>query len=102
MTGICVEVDYSETLGLLSVKHDGTITWDDLQALKDEYFGKEAVAIEVYPPENRVVNNGNWRHLWLLGETDWWPDLLGESVGPDNLPLKYRVSVAGINGNGDA
>lgn len=99
MDGPCVEVDYHEHLGLLSIKHDGSITWDDLQALKNEYFGPDAVAIEVYPPEDQVVNNGNWRHLWLLGATDWWPNLIDESVGPDNVPLKYRVSVATINGD---
>lgn len=44
-----VNVTLDELRGLLSVEHDGTITWDELQGLKDQYFGAEAVAIEVYP-----------------------------------------------------
>ncbi len=49
------------------------ITWDELQKIKDEYFGPEVAAVEFYPPSHRVVNEVNMRHLyevpdeWLLG-----------------------------------
>lgn len=78
-----------ELRGLMSVEHDGTITWDELQALKNEYFGREAVAIEVYPPESQVVNSLPMRHLWKLGVGEYWPDLTGQkSLG--DLSLRDR------------
>lgn len=82
-------VFHDERRGLLSVEHDGTITWDELQAIKNEHWGSEAVAIEVYPPESRVVNNVPMRHLWRLGSGDWWPDLSGQKPHGD-LSLKER------------
>jgi hypothetical protein len=42
----------------------GGIGWDVLQALKDEYLGADAVAVEVYPAARDVVNEVNRRHLW--------------------------------------
>lgn len=72
--------------GLLSVEHDGSITWDELQALKNKHFGSEAVAIEVYPPDSHVVNSLPMRHLWKLGAGDYWPDLTGRKpMGELNL-----------------
>ncbi|RWC58965.1 MAG: hypothetical protein EOS56_18500 [Mesorhizobium sp.] len=93
--------DYA--LGLLSVEHDGSINWDTLQAIKDLTWGPEAVAIEVYPPADRVVNNVHMRHLWLLGPTDWWPDL-GREGAADLSSLRDRYTVVsaavpgGVNG----
>lgn len=71
-------------LGHLMVSHDGSITWDKLQAIKNEVWGKDARAIEVYPRQGDVVNSGNWRHLWRLGEGDFAPDLLHHH-GPSNV-----------------
>lgn len=72
--------------GLLSVEHDGSITWDELQELKNMHFGSEAVAIEVYPPDSLVVNSLPMRHLWKLGAGDYWPDLTGRKpIGDLNL-----------------
>ncbi len=87
----CIErIWLNDALGLLSVEHDGSIDWDTLQALKNEFFGTEAVAIEVYPPVKRVVNNITMRHLWLLGPDDWWPDLGREgTVEPRTLREAY-------------
>lgn len=66
----------NDALGHIEVHHDGTITWDDLQAVKDQVWGKDARAIEVYPVAADVVNRGNYRHLWRLGAGDFAPDLL--------------------------
>lgn len=66
-----------EPLGHLIVFHDGTIAWDRLQAIKNEVWGKATAAIEVYPPEEMVVNQINARHLWRLGVAEAWPDMLG-------------------------
>jgi hypothetical protein len=49
---------------LIEVQHNGKLTWDELQYFKDIVWGKDAIAIEVYPPSGEVVNFGNFRHLW--------------------------------------
>lgn len=70
-----VDVTLDELCGMLSVEHDGTITWDELQGLKDKYFRAEAVAIEVYPPNSHIVNSLPMRHLWKIGAGEYWPDV---------------------------
>lgn len=44
------------------------ITWDQLQAIKNQlgYAGHDAV--EVFPREGKLVNVANLRHLWVLHE----------------------------------
>jgi len=83
-----------KTLGLLSVEHDGTITWDQLQELKNVAFGKEARAIEVYPAQSQLVNSAHWRHLWRLGEHDFCPDLLGDDGNGDSLQARHALAWA--------
>lgn len=84
-----VGVLLDELRGLLSVEHDGTITWDELQQLKNEHFGPDVVAIEVYPPNSNVVNSLPMRHLWRLGAGEYWPDLTGQRPIGD-LTLRDR------------
>ena len=82
-------------LGLLSVEHDGAITWAELQAIKNHWFGADACAIEVYPPKNRIVNSMPMRHLWVLGPDDWWPDLGREGPQvPRTLRSRYERECA--------
>ncbi len=45
------------------------ITWDELQRLKTEVGYGDRWAVEVYPPDEEVINDANMRHLWLLKET---------------------------------
>lgn len=42
------------------------IGWDDLQRLKAEAGYGDIPAVELYPPDNHVVNTANIRHLFLL------------------------------------
>jgi hypothetical protein len=42
------------------------ITWDDLQRLKGEAGYGKMTAVEIYPPDDRVVNVANMRHLFLV------------------------------------
>lgn len=42
------------------------ITWDELQRIKNEVWGEEQTAIEVFPPQGELVNDANIRHLWLV------------------------------------
>lgn len=61
---------YQERGGLrVSVRRisglDG-ITWDELQGVKAGIGRGDRWAVELYPPDDRVVNVANMRHLWLL------------------------------------
>lgn len=87
------DVLLDDRLGHLMVSHDGSITWDQLQAIKSAIWGEDARAIEVYPAASDVVNSGNFRHLWRLGESDFCPDLLehepGNVFADDNLEHRH-------------
>jgi hypothetical protein len=47
-----------------------TVEWDVIQAIKNEAVGEEFCAVEIYPPEDMVVNEVNRRHLWLVPYAD--------------------------------
>lgn len=86
-----------ETMGHLWVEHDGTLTWDELQKIKNEIWGSETKAIEVYPPQSLLVNNKTIRHLWRLGEHDFCPDLRGGGAISDTLQARYERAWAGLD-----
>lgn len=48
-----------------SRESSGTITWDDLQAVKDHWW-PDQIAIEIYPPHQNIVNAHDMRWLWVL------------------------------------
>ncbi|MER8765848.1 hypothetical protein [Mesorhizobium sp. M0968] len=88
-----VRIYLDRQLGLLSIEHDGTIAWDELQAIKNRMIGEKTTAIEIYPPADRVVNNIAMRHLWMLGADDWWPDLGREGTAkPVSLRDRYLAA----------
>lgn len=43
----------------------GTVTWDDLQAIK-EHLWPGRIALEIYPPAVYLVNVAAMRWLWVL------------------------------------
>lgn len=53
---------------LLFRRHDGgsQFGWTELQRMKNELVGEDAVAIEIFPAESEVVDQANCRHLWVL------------------------------------
>ena len=53
------------TMGAAGQFYDG-ITWDELQRLKAECGRGDQAAVEIYPPDQHVVNVANMRHLWLV------------------------------------
>lgn len=63
-----ISIEHDVIWGHLCVEHDGSITWDQLQAIKNDAWGSESLAIELYPSQTGTVNSGNWRHLWRLGK----------------------------------
>ncbi len=102
------EVMVDDHLGHIAVSHHGDISWEELQEIKTANWGRNACAIEVYPADADIVNNANIRHLWLLGENDFCPDLLGRanstSYPPKTLEARYHAAweEAKNQGNSDA
>ena len=44
------------------------ITWDEIQRIKDECGFEDKDAIEFYPAKSNVLNNGNFRHIYIFDE----------------------------------
>lgn len=42
------------------------VSWKDKQRIKNELFGEEVTAIEVFPPQSRLVDEANIYWLWIL------------------------------------
>lgn len=42
--------------------------WSEMQMIKNELFGSEAVGIEFYPAESKLQNHHNIYWLWILPE----------------------------------
>ena len=40
--------------------------WREMQAIKNEIFGRETTAIEYYPPESKLTDDANIYWLWVL------------------------------------
>jgi len=44
------------------------LTWDELNAIKQELGYGDWYGVEVFPPDAQIQNLNNYRHLWLLPE----------------------------------
>ncbi len=44
------------------------ISWDDLMKLKTQCGRHDRWAVEIYPPDEKIVNVANMRHVWLVEE----------------------------------
>lgn len=42
------------------------IPWAEKQQIKNELFGPECLAIEVFPPESELVDAANMYHIWVF------------------------------------
>ena len=62
-----IQTEILNNLDLSKIKDgSGGFTWAEKQEIKDELFGKNRVAIEVYPKENRLVDSADVYHLWVF------------------------------------
>ncbi len=41
-------------------------SWHEMQRIKNEIAGEDATAIEVYPPQDQVVDEADMFHIWVL------------------------------------
>lgn len=46
------------------------IPWREKQRIKNEIFGRESVAVEVFPKESELIDGANMYHIWII------PDVL--------------------------
>lgn len=63
------------------------VSWSVKQQIKDELFGRDRIAIEVYPDNKHLVDVMNIYHLWLLPKKSKMPfgihptrDNIGEPI----------------------
>jgi hypothetical protein len=49
-----------------SPKFGNSITWEEIQQIKHDIGYGDRCAVEVFPPDNLVVNVANMRHIWIL------------------------------------
>ncbi len=52
--------------GKLTVDGSAGYSWAEKQEIKDELFGKNRTAIEVYPTEDRLIDTADVYHLWVF------------------------------------
>ncbi len=73
------EEGYSRFIQLSIKNHDKTILahdWRDMMRIKNELISRDAEAFELYPRMDRVCDEANQFHLWVLlpeKEGDDWP-----------------------------
>lgn len=60
--------------------HNGAdgVSWDALQWVKGAVGYADCEAVELYPPDDRIVNVANMRHLWVLAPGQLMPFGLDE------------------------
>jgi hypothetical protein len=44
--------------------------WREMQKVKNEIFGPEALAIECYPPESKLIDEANIYWLWVSVDSE--------------------------------
>lgn len=42
--------------------------WRDLQRIKNELFGPQRFAVQVCPPDTRLIDQADMYHLWVMAE----------------------------------
>ena len=43
-------------------------TWPEMQRIKDELAGPKATGVEVYPPQDEIVDGADMYHLWVFSQ----------------------------------
>lgn len=48
-------------------------TWHEMQRIKDDLAGPEALAVEIYPPKAEIVDDADVFHIWVVSDRDAAP-----------------------------
>jgi hypothetical protein len=62
------QTDWGLITRILIRRHDQktTVFWAHKQRIKNELFGQEFTALEVFPPQSKLFDEANIYHLWIL------------------------------------
>lgn len=82
--------------GLVTSDGSGDIPWAQKMAIKNELFGEDRFAIEVYPKQKNLVDDSDVYHLWVFDKKKEMPFGIskkeyqkavnrGYYVGPEDL-----------------
>jgi hypothetical protein len=63
-----IDVREIKAFGKQEYRYGSDITWDDLQKIKAKVGYGDRCAVEIFPPDQLLVNIQNIRHLWILDE----------------------------------
>jgi hypothetical protein len=58
-------------------RHDQrkSISWSTKQRVKNELFGEESIALEVFPPESKLIDQANIYWIWVFTSPERTIDL---------------------------
>lgn len=76
-----------------STNGERDISWNEKQRIKNEIFGEDRIAIEVFPEESHLVDVMDCYHLWIL------PKYYELPFGIHPKDQKCRVVNRGVNLN---
>ena len=65
------ETDKGNAIRAMIQKHDDTPIvnhWSEMQKIKNELFGKEAIGVEYFPKESQLTDDHNIYWLWIFPE----------------------------------
>lgn len=51
---------------IITYEGEGDLSWQEKQQIKDELFGENRVAIEIFPKANRLIDTADVYHLWVF------------------------------------
>ena len=66
---------------------EGEITWSQKQQIKDELFGENRFAIEVFPKRDKLVDVMDVYHLWVFDKKTEMPFGIGKG---EHIPAINR------------
>ena len=49
--------------------------WRKMMQIKNQLVGDDCEAVEIYPPESRLVDNANQYHLWVFNNPEFTLDI---------------------------
>lgn len=69
------ELDGKRWLHVSCARADRLPSWEDLRAVKDQFIGKDKLAVQVLPPQEKYISiHAYCLHLWHCLDVDPVPD----------------------------
>ena len=61
-----VTITRHEKGSVISFNGESTFTWKEKQDIKNDLFGENRTAVEVFPTEDRLIDTADVYHLWVF------------------------------------